>query len=97
MASEQTNAGKRLVYDILNRLLSPHRQRLHKVDPRWQNNPNSGSIVQQLHLYVQDNPEPSVIIRFTRSQLEDAASLFNVDARRNLETYIRREIHSIIS
>jgi hypothetical protein len=97
MALEQTNAGKRLVYDILNRLLSPHRPRLRKVDPRWQNNPNSGSIVQHLHLYVQDNPEPSVIIRFTRSQLEEAASRSNVDARRNLETYIRREIQSIIS
>jgi hypothetical protein len=97
MASEHTNAGKRLVYDMINWLLSPHRQRLHKVDPRWQNNPNSGSIVQHLHLYVQDNPEPSVIIRFTRSQLEDAASLYNVDARHNLEAYIRREIQPIIS
>jgi hypothetical protein len=97
MASDQTNAGKRLVYDILSRLLSPHRQRLHTVDLRWQNNPNSGSIVQQLHLYVQDNPEPRVIIRFTRSQLEGAASLDNVDARRHLEAYIRREIQAIIS
>ena len=97
MASDQTDAGKRLVDDILSRLLSPHRQRLHTVEPRWQHNPISGSIVQQLHLYIQDNPEPRLIIRFTRSQLEDAASLSNVDARRNLEAYIRREIQAIIS
>ena len=97
MASEHTNAGKRLVDAILNRLLSPHRQRLHKVDPRWQNNPNSGSIVQPLHLYVQDTPEPSIIIRFTRSQLADAASPHNVDARRNLEAYIRRAIQPLLS
>jgi hypothetical protein len=97
MAAEQTNAGKRLVDAIHNRLLSPHRQRLHKVDPRWQNNPNSGRIVEHLHLYVQDTPEPSIIIRFTRSQLADAASPHNVDARRDLEAYIRREIQSLIS
>ncbi len=97
MASEQTNAGKQLVYDILNRLLSPHRQRLPKVDPRWQNTPTSGRIVEPLHLYVQDTPEPRVIIRFTRRQLAEAASPQNVDARRNLEAYIRRAIQSLIS
>ena len=97
MASDQTTAGKRLVYDMLHRLLAPHHQRLPTVELRWQHNPDSGSIVQQLHLYVHDHPEPRLIIRFTRSQLAGAASPDQVDARRNLETYIRREIQALIS
>ena len=97
MASEQTDAGKRLVHSILNRLLSPHRERFPMVDLRWQNNPNSGSIVQHLHLHVQDHSEPSVIIRFTRRQLEDAASPYNSDSRASLEAYIKREIQSLIN
>ncbi len=95
MHSEDIDARKQAIQQLVVELLAPYHSRLQPMELTW---PSSTTATpdQELSLTLQHESEPRVMIRFTPSQFDTAVGLHDDDAYARLRAYIWEKVRPLI-
>ena len=95
MHSEDVDAQRQAIQQLVVELLAPYHARLQPIELAWPS-PTTAYPDQELSLTLQHESEPRVMIPFTQNQFDTAIGLHDDDAYARLRAYIWEKVQPLI-
>ena len=94
MHSEDVDAQRQAIQQLVVELLAPYHARLQPIELAWP--PTTEKTTREVFFTLQHESEPRVMIPFTQNQFDTAIGLHDDDAYARLRAYIWEKVQPLI-